>query len=83
MPTSSPTISGSRPAIAAALERALPDVPEHEARLAGADVGNLFVYFSGVGRLWLRALIAFCRAGSFFVRFAPPQPAISEGDRAA
>lgn len=70
-------------AIAEAIERALPDIPDHDARLEGGDPAAYSVYFSGIGKLWLRALAAFCRTGSFFVRSVSMAGESGEGHRAA
>lgn len=70
-------------AIAAAIDRALPDIPDHDARLEGGDSAAYSVYFSGIGKLWLRALAAFCRSGSFFVRSVSVAGESGEGYRAA
>jgi hypothetical protein len=68
-------------ALANALERALPDVPKHDAlkhkavaiaavpgeRFLPVDtpVNNPFEWFSGGNRAYLEAFIAFCRQGEF------------------
>lgn len=52
--------------LADALERSLPDIPDHDARGHGASE-SLLARFSGPAKPWLDALIRFLGAGSFIV----------------
>ncbi len=56
--------------IAAALERALDDIPDDDAVVEDeqmADKPSLIEYFSGEGKTWVRKGIEFCRAGGFLI----------------
>jgi hypothetical protein len=53
-------------ALAGALTKALPDIPDHDARGHGAE-DSLLARFSGPAKLWLQALIRFLDVGSFMV----------------
>ena len=52
---------GDAARLADALERSLPDIPDHDVR--GAD--GLLACFSGPAKQGMRDFVAFCRAGGF------------------